>query len=67
MDRVPFIGRHSMLTRRIYVATGMKGWGMTNGTAAVIILSDMIRDRQNPWATVFDPHRFTSLMNARGG
>ncbi|MDD5204697.1 MAG: FAD-dependent oxidoreductase, partial [Desulfobacterales bacterium] len=65
VDQVPFIGRHSLLSRRIYVATGFQGWGMTNGTVAGVLLSDMISGRKNPWSGVFDPNRFTSFITRK--
>lgn len=64
VDRVPFIGRHSALSRRIYVVTGMRGWGLTNGTAAGLILTDMICGRANAWAPVFDPGRAVPYLTA---
>jgi glycine/D-amino acid oxidase-like deaminating enzyme/nitrite reductase/ring-hydroxylating ferredoxin subunit len=65
VDQVPFIGRHSLLSRRIYVATGFQGWGMTNGTVAGVLLSDMIAGRKNPWSGVFDPNRFTPFISRK--
>ena len=57
LDRIPFIGTHAPFSRRVYTATGFMGWGMTNGTAAAMILSDLIAGRDNPWASLFDPGR----------
>jgi len=42
VDRVPFVGCHSPMTDRAYVATGFGGWGLTNGTAAAGILRDLV-------------------------
>ena len=61
VDSVPYIGR-SPRSRNISVATGFKKWGMTNGTAAAMILSDTILGRENPWTEVFDATR----VDARG-
>lgn len=55
-DRVPYVGR-SPGSRAILVATGMHKWGLSNGTAAAILLSDVIAGRDNPWADVFDARR----------
>lgn len=41
----------------VYVATGDSGMGMTHGTIAGLLLSDLIAGRSNPWATLYDPHR----------
>ncbi|MBK9053697.1 MAG: FAD-binding oxidoreductase [Chloroflexi bacterium] len=34
LDRIPYIGQTTPLSKHVYVATGFGGWGMTNGTAA---------------------------------
>jgi Rieske Fe-S protein len=39
------------------VATGFKKWGMSNGTAAAMMLSDLVLGRDNPWLGVFDARR----------
>ncbi|MBD0328554.1 MAG: FAD-dependent oxidoreductase [Thermoleophilia bacterium] len=64
LDGVPYVGR---LTRRgdhVYVATGFKKWGMTNGTAAAMILGDLVLGRDNPWAGLFDSKRLTPRASA---
>lgn len=55
-DRLPYIGR-SAQHKRILVATGFKKWGLSNGAAAAIMLSDLIAGRDNPWLTLFDAGR----------
>ncbi|PCR90246.1 FAD-dependent oxidoreductase [Natrinema ejinorense] len=65
VDRVPFIGRIDPLSAHVYVGTGFKGWGMTNGTAAGLILADLIVEGSNPWADVFDPQRLTPGASAK--
>ncbi|XVH33511.1 FAD-dependent oxidoreductase (plasmid) [Haloferacaceae archaeon DSL9] len=65
VDRVPFIGRIGPLAKHVYVGTGFKGWGMTNGTAAGMILSDLIVEGSNQWADVFSPLRFTPKASAK--
>jgi glycine/D-amino acid oxidase-like deaminating enzyme/nitrite reductase/ring-hydroxylating ferredoxin subunit len=56
VDGIPFVGR-SPLTRHTYVATGFRKWGLTNGTAAARILSDLILGQENSYADVFSPSR----------
>ena len=63
IDGVPFIGKYTPDSENIFVATGFGGWGMTNGTAAAMILSDMILKRRNSWAPVFDPARYEQLKS----
>jgi len=59
VDSVPYIGRLTSDNDRIFVATGFGKWGMTNSTAAAMIITDMALGKENPWAEVFDPSRFT--------
>lgn len=56
VDGVPYIGRLNF-TDHIYVATGFKKWGLSNGTVAARIIADAIDGRDNPWAEVFDSQR----------
>jgi glycine/D-amino acid oxidase-like deaminating enzyme/nitrite reductase/ring-hydroxylating ferredoxin subunit len=56
VDQVPYIGRCPR-TEAVYVATGFKKWGMTGGTAAGMIIADVIDGRNNPWLEVFDATR----------
>lgn len=41
----------------VYVATGDSGMGLTHGTAAGILITDLIAGRPNPWAEIYDPSR----------
>ena len=65
VDQVPFIGKIDPLAGNVYVGTGFKGWGMTNGTAAGMILADLIVEGSSPWADVFDPQRLTPGASAK--
>lgn len=56
VDGLPYVGRQSPGSS-ISVATGFKKWGMTNGTAAGMMLALELTDRQNPWAGAFDADR----------
>lgn len=57
LDHVPLIGHVTPLSRRVLTATGFGGWGMTNGTAAALMMRDLILERDNPWIEVFDARR----------
>jgi glycine/D-amino acid oxidase-like deaminating enzyme/nitrite reductase/ring-hydroxylating ferredoxin subunit len=57
VDGMPYVGRLSEDHERVFVATGFRKWGMTNGTAAAAIISDAILGRENPWAEAFDSTR----------
>jgi glycine/D-amino acid oxidase-like deaminating enzyme/nitrite reductase/ring-hydroxylating ferredoxin subunit len=64
VDGVPYIGRLAPFQKRVWVATGFMKWGLTNGTAAGMILTDLIHGRDNPWAELFDSTRFKPLTSA---
>ena len=51
IDGLGFIGRNPGDAENIYIATGDSGMGMTHGTIAGLLISDLILKRENPWAT----------------
>jgi glycine/D-amino acid oxidase-like deaminating enzyme/nitrite reductase/ring-hydroxylating ferredoxin subunit len=57
-DYLAFIGRNPG-EKNIYIATGDSGMGMTHGTIAGILLTDLILGRENQWAKLYDPSRKT--------
>jgi glycine/D-amino acid oxidase-like deaminating enzyme/nitrite reductase/ring-hydroxylating ferredoxin subunit len=59
IDGLAFIGRNPLDEPNVFVATGDSGMGMTHGTIAGILLTDLILGRDNPWATLYDPSRKT--------
>jgi glycine/D-amino acid oxidase-like deaminating enzyme/nitrite reductase/ring-hydroxylating ferredoxin subunit len=60
-DGMPFVGRLWPFSDRVLTATGFRKWGLANGTAAAMMLSDRIEGRPNPWAHVFDSTRLKPL------
>jgi glycine/D-amino acid oxidase-like deaminating enzyme/nitrite reductase/ring-hydroxylating ferredoxin subunit len=58
VDYLGFIGRNPG-DDNIHVATGDSGMGMTHGTIAGMVISDLILARPNRWARVFDVRRLT--------
>jgi nitrite reductase/ring-hydroxylating ferredoxin subunit len=64
VDKVPLIGPLVPWRSDVWVATGYGKWGMTNGTAAAILLRDLLTGRKNPWADFFSPHRVRSFLSA---
>ena len=63
MDGVPYVGHLTSQSPNIYVATGFGKWGMTNSTAAAMILRDLITKGDNPWASIYNPTRFPNIKN----
>lgn len=56
-DKVPLIGRLYPWSKHLYVGTAFKKWGLTGGTVAGMILTDLLADVPNPWASVFTTQR----------
>ncbi|MEP6933517.1 MAG: FAD-dependent oxidoreductase [Nitrospirota bacterium] len=64
VDGLAFIGRNPMDEPNVYITTGDSGNGMTHGTIAGILLTDLIQGRDNPWASLYEPSRKTvSALN----
>ncbi|MCW2993626.1 MAG: dependent oxidoreductase [Conexibacter sp.] len=65
-DGLPYAGRLTPLSRHVWVATGFRKWGLTNGTAAGQILAGRILGREHPRGRLFDTARFTPWRSAAG-
>ena len=61
-DYMAFIGRNPG-DENIFIATGDSGNGMTHGTIAGMLITDLITGNANPWAKLYDPAR-VSLRSA---
>jgi glycine/D-amino acid oxidase-like deaminating enzyme/nitrite reductase/ring-hydroxylating ferredoxin subunit len=57
VDGMGYIGRNPMDRENVLIATGDSGHGMTHGTIAGLLLTDLIAGRENPWAEIYDPSR----------
>jgi Rieske Fe-S protein len=55
-DLLPYVGR-SPGSDAIFVATGMRKWGLSNGTVAAGIINDLIGGRDHPAADLYDAGR----------
>jgi glycine/D-amino acid oxidase-like deaminating enzyme/nitrite reductase/ring-hydroxylating ferredoxin subunit len=55
-DGLAFIGLNPG-DKGVYVSTGDSGMGMTHGTIAGMILSDLIQGRENRWSQLYNPSR----------
>ena len=64
VDGLPYIGRLWPGRDGILVATGFAKWGMTKGTLAAGILSDLILGRANPDAELYDAARLDVRRSA---
>ena len=57
VDGLGYIGRNPLDRENVLIATGDSGNGMTHGTIAGVLLTDLIMGRENPWAEIYDPSR----------
>jgi glycine/D-amino acid oxidase-like deaminating enzyme len=57
VDYMAFIGPNPGDNGNVFIATGDSGQGMTHGTIAGMLLTDLITGRPNAWAKLYDPSR----------
>jgi Rieske Fe-S protein len=57
VDGMGYIGRNPGDKGHVFVATGDSGHGMTHGTIAGMLLTDLILGRPNEWEQLYDPGR----------
>ncbi|ASN05571.1 FAD-dependent oxidoreductase [Virgibacillus necropolis] len=58
LDKVPYIGPITKEQRSVFVATGFRKWGMTNGTLAAQMISDLILAGESNYQDLYSPSRF---------
>jgi glycine/D-amino acid oxidase-like deaminating enzyme/nitrite reductase/ring-hydroxylating ferredoxin subunit len=63
VDGLPFIGLNTA-AKHVYVATGYSGNGITFGTLAGMIVSDLVAGRDNPYAALYDATRVKPIASA---
>lgn len=57
LDRIPYIGEMTSGMPHVFVATGFAKWGMTNGTAAGLLLADLAQNKFNANKNLYSPTR----------
>ena len=58
-DYLPIIGYSRKDDKNLIIATGYNAWGMTNGTIAASIISDLIKEKENQYYDLFKPNRIS--------
>jgi len=61
VDKIPYIGAITKEKNNVFVATGYRKWGMTNGTNAALLIRDLILREQSEFAALFSPSRKTKM------
>ena len=59
VDSLAFIGRNPVDAENVFIVTGDSGNGLTHGTIAGMLITDLIQGRDNPWQKLYDPARKT--------
>jgi glycine/D-amino acid oxidase-like deaminating enzyme/nitrite reductase/ring-hydroxylating ferredoxin subunit len=59
IDSLAFIGRSPMDKSNIYIASGDSGNGLTHGTIAGMLISDLINGVDNKYEKIYSPSRIT--------
>jgi glycine/D-amino acid oxidase-like deaminating enzyme/nitrite reductase/ring-hydroxylating ferredoxin subunit len=57
IDGLPYVGGLTPTADRVFMATGFAKWGMTGGTAAALMLCDLLQGRDNAALRLLDPNR----------
>ncbi|MFR5874929.1 MAG: FAD-dependent oxidoreductase [Eubacterium sp.] len=57
LDGIPYIGQYAKTTPNLYVISGFNKWGMTSAMAGAMIVSDMLIEKANDYADIFNPSR----------
>lgn len=57
LDKIPYVGPVTKAQHNVFVATGYRKWGMTNGTNAALMIHDLILEKENPYVELFSPGR----------
>lgn len=65
VDALAFIGHNPLDNENVYVITGHSGNGLTYGTIAGMLVSDMILKKENPWTTLYNPTRKSLKTSGR--
>ncbi|NLK17090.1 MAG: FAD-dependent oxidoreductase [Clostridiales bacterium] len=56
-DGLPYAGQIACAMPNVFVMTGFDKWGMTNSTAAAMVISDFISSGYSPYLAAYNPLR----------
>jgi len=62
-DSFPLVGKVYPWSKHMYQGTGYMKWGLSNGTAAAMLLHDIVTGQPNPWAHYFDSKRLRPVFS----
>ncbi|CCV09471.1 putative oxidoreductase [Mesorhizobium metallidurans STM 2683] len=57
-DRIAYVGEpDARKAPGFYIATGFNAWGISNGTAAGMLICDLVAGQRSRWKALYDPAR----------
>jgi glycine/D-amino acid oxidase-like deaminating enzyme/nitrite reductase/ring-hydroxylating ferredoxin subunit len=59
VDGLAYIGNNPMDSDNVFVVTGHSGNGMTYSMIAGMLISDLIKGKENPWKNLYNPSRIS--------
>ncbi len=62
VDNIPYIGKIEKGNNNLLIGTGYNTWGMTNGTLAGLILSDIVLENKNKFIKLCNPLRVNVIF-----
>ncbi|GAA4080291.1 FAD-dependent oxidoreductase [Amphibacillus indicireducens] len=65
LDQIPYIGRITSGNPNVLIATGYRKWGITNGTAATLLITDLVNGKKNKYEELFKPARFNPIPSLK--
>lgn len=65
VDSLPYAGRAWRSNDAVYTATGFAKWGISNGTAAALLIARNILGYKSDYGWLYDPHRLTFESSAK--
>lgn len=63
VDYMAFIGKNQG-QKHTFIVTGDSGNGLTHGVLAGKLIADEIEGKENPWATLYNPSRLSSIAKS---
>lgn len=65
LDKVPYIGEFSNLYKNMYIATGLKKWGMTLSHVSGKIIADKILNIPSKYSKIYTATRLEPIKNIK--
>ncbi len=65
LDGLAYIGPDPAGEENVFVVTGDSGMGLTHGTIAGVLLTDLIVGKENGWSVAYDPSRKPAAAASR--